>query len=72
VLKPNLAFSPALSAICPRPGSTTRSHADERFHAELLGDGDNLAQLLELLDYHDDLLVQLVPSSAMRMKLASL
>ena len=60
MLRPNLAFSPPLSAHLPRAlAQQPRADADQRLDAELLGDGDDLAQLLELLDDHDDLLAQL-------------
>src|ERR1043166_825314 len=36
-----------------------RAHADERLDTELPGHGDDLAQFLQLLDDHDDLLPQL-------------
>ena len=45
---------------CPAPlAQQPRADADERLDAQLLGDGDDLAQFLELLDDHDDLLAQL-------------
>src|SRR6185436_7488703 len=36
-----------------------RADADDRFHSDLPGDGDDLSQFLELFDHHDDLLAQL-------------
>ena len=60
VLRPNLAFSPPLSAQLPAPWLSSRARMPmQRFDAELLGEGDDLAQFLQLLDDHDDLLAQL-------------
>ena len=60
VLKPNLAFSPALSAHLPvLLAQEPDADADEGFDAELPGERDDLPQFFELLDHHDHLLVQL-------------
>ena len=60
VLRPNLAFSPAaLGPLARALAQQPRADADQRLDAQLLGDRDDLAQLLQLLDHHDDLLAQL-------------
>ena len=52
-------FAGALGPFAGAPAQQARADADERLDAELPGERDDLAQLLELLDDHDDLLVQL-------------
>ena len=49
------AFGPFAGAAAQQP----RAHADQRLDAELFGDADDLAQLLELLHHHDHFLIQL-------------
>ena len=49
------ALGPFARALAQQP----RADADERLDAELFGDGDDLPQLLQLLDDHDDLLAEL-------------
>ncbi len=49
------ALRPFARALAQQP----RADADDRLDAELLGEADDLAQFLELLHHHDDLLAQL-------------
>jgi len=59
VVRPNLRFRRRSPPICRRPAEQPNANADQRLHAELAGQCDDLAQFLELLDHHDHLLVQL-------------
>ena len=49
------AFGPAPRALAQQP----RADADERLDAELFGNGNDLPQLLQFFDDHDDLFAQL-------------
>jgi hypothetical protein len=60
VFSPNLAFSPPLSAHLPEPLLISRTRMPmQRLHAHLARDRDDVPQLLQLLDHHDDFLAQL-------------
>ena len=58
--RPNFAFSPPLVAHLPAP-RVLQPHAQthQRLHVHLAGNLDDLAQFLDLLDDHDDLLAEL-------------
>ena len=45
------AFSPFSGSLALQPGA----HANQGFHADLTGDGDDLADFLNFLDHHDHL-----------------
>src|SRR6185312_6378662 len=49
------ALRPATGAFAEQP----RANSDKRFHAKLFRDRDDLAQLLELLDDHDNFFAEL-------------
>src|SRR5581483_4813481 len=52
-------FAAAFGPLAGAAGEEARADAQERFDAELLGDGNDLAEFLELFDHHDDLLAEL-------------
>ena len=52
-------FTSAVSPLAAALAQQTHAHANDGFDAQLPGDRDNLAELFELLDDHDDLLAQL-------------
>ncbi len=54
-------FTGALRPFAGAPAQEARADADEGFQAELPGQRDDLAQLFELFDDHDHLLVQFGP-----------
>ena len=55
-----LGVFPAALGPAPRAfGEQPRANAEQRLDAELLGDVDDLPELLEFLDHHDDFLAQL-------------